>query len=427
LSVLFILDKIEESMKNVIIIDASPLFREFLKDKLSTEKVSVSIAQGKRDAFTKMISTLPDLIILDVQDSFEDLLDFLEKKYNDPNASRIPIIAAGPLVERSKIAVLAQFGVIKYFTKPIKFDILFESIGHILKLSFSMDVTPCVLDIHRNGNIIFIEVAQGLNREKLALLKYKLAEMIENEGMENSKIILMMTNLDLSFVDGSNLELLLDNILANPKIQTKNVKVLSFSSFTRELISGHPRYSGIEVATNLSNVLNSLVDSSTFSSMSDLITDKILTPDGEQMQGSIETRFYSDTGVIQDDDVSGNVLRIALVDDDMVILKLLENSFKSIGATCDLYNNSTEFVTGIHKHKYDLVILDIFMPGISGFDILKRLQESNSDIPIIIYSQATQKEAVVKALSLGAKRYLVKPQKPEVIIQKSIELLHGKI
>jgi Response regulator containing CheY-like receiver, AAA-type ATPase, and DNA-binding domains len=414
-------------MKNVIIVDASPLFREFLKDKLSTEKVSVSIAQGKRDAFTKMISTLPDLVILDVQESFEDLLEFLEKKYNDPNASRIPIIAAGPLVERTKIAVLAQFGVIKYFTKPIKFDVLFESIGHILKLSFSMDVTPCLLDIHRTGNIIFIEVAQGLNREKLALLKYKLSEMIENEKLETPKAILMMTNLDLSFVDGSNLELLLDNILANPKIQTKNLKVLSFSSFARDLISGHPRYSGIEVTTNLSQVLNSLVDSSSFSNMSDLITDKILTADGEQVLGSIETRFYSDTGVIQDDESLGNVLRIALVDDDTVILKIIENAFKTIGAVCDLYSNGTEFITGVNKHKYDLVILDIMMPGISGFDILKRLQETQGQLPVIVYSQATQKETVVQALSLGARRYLVKPQKPEVIIQKAIELLHGKI
>jgi len=251
--------------------------------------------------------------------------------------------------------------------------------------------------------------------------------MIENETIENPKVILMMTNLDLTFVDGSNLEQLLDNVLANPKIQNKNVKVLSFNTFTRDLISGHPRYSGVETATNLAQVLNSLVDSSSFSNISDLITDRILTPGEEQIPGSIETRFYSDSGVIQDDDSLGDVLRIAIVDDDMVILKLLENSFKSIGASCDLYNNGTEFITGFNKHKYDLVILDIFMPGISGFDILKRLQESDSSIPIMIYSQTTQKEAVVQALSLGAKRYLVKPQKPEVIIQKSIELLHGKI
>ena len=81
----------------------------------------------------------------------------------------------------------------------------------------------------------------------------------------------------------------------------------------------------------------------------------------------------------------------------------------------------------MNKHKYDLIVLDIFMPGISGFDTLKKLQDVSDVPPIIVYSQAVQKEAVIQALSLGAKRYLVKPQKPEIIVQKSIELLHGKI
>ena len=67
------------------------------------------------------------------------------------------------------------------------------------------------------------------------------------------------------------------------------------------------------------------------------------------------------------------------------------------------------------------------MPGISGFDILARLGNSAQAVPIIIYSQTTKREDVIRALSLGAKHYLVKPQKPEVIVQKAIELLHGKI
>ena len=67
------------------------------------------------------------------------------------------------------------------------------------------------------------------------------------------------------------------------------------------------------------------------------------------------------------------------------------------------------------------------MPGISGFDILTRLGSSAGDIPIIIYSQKTRRDDVIRALSLGAKQYLVKPQKPEVVVQKAIELLHGKI
>ena len=61
-------------MNNVLLIDASPLFREFLKDKLSAEKVSVTVTQGKRDAFIKMISVLPDLIVYEVHDDFPERL-----------------------------------------------------------------------------------------------------------------------------------------------------------------------------------------------------------------------------------------------------------------------------------------------------------------------------------------------------------------
>ena len=96
-------------------------------------------------------------------------MSFLEKKRADPNAVRIPMIVSGPVADRTKLSQFAQFGVTKYFTKPIKFDIFFEAVGQILSLAFSMDTTQCVLDIHRNGHIIFIEIADGLNREKLAL------------------------------------------------------------------------------------------------------------------------------------------------------------------------------------------------------------------------------------------------------------------
>ena len=415
-------------MKNVLLIDASPLFREFLKDKLSAEKVAVTVTQGKRDAFIKMISVLPDLIVYEVHDDFPELFRFLEKKRSNPNAVRTPMIVSGPVADRSKLSQFAQFGVTKYFTKPIKFDIFFEAVGQILGLAFSMDTTQCILDIHRNGDIVFVEIAEGLNREKLALLKYKLTEMVDAGRMDAPKIILMITNLDLTFVDGANIELLLDNVLAAPKVLPKNVKVLSFNAFIRELISGHPEYEGIEVVTELSDVLNSLIDSSAASSISELVAEKILTSEGGQVPDSIDTRFYSDLGVKQDDtETVGNVLHIALVDDDSVILKLLENAFRAVSATCDLYSSGAEFLTGINKHRYDLAVVDILMPGISGFDILTRLGSSAGDIPIIIYSQKTRRDDVIRALSLGAKQYLVKPQKPEVVVQKAIELLHGKI
>ena len=67
------------------------------------------------------------------------------------------------------------------------------------------------------------------------------------------------------------------------------------------------------------------------------------------------------------------------------------------------------------------------MPGISGFDILKTLRQHQVTSPVLVYSQAAQKEAIIQSLTLGAKTYLVKPQKHEVIISKAMEILNGKI
>jgi len=417
-------------MKHVLIIDASPTFLEFLKDKLEEEKIEVTSVQGKRDAMTKIISILPDLVILDINEdnAFSAMLGFLQKVNADPNASRIPVIAVGPIYERSEIEIFAKLGLVKYFVKPIKFDIFFESIGHILRTAFSMDITPCVLDLHRNGNIIFIEIAQGLNREKIQLLKYKLGEITNAEKI-SPKIILMMSNLELTFVDGFNIEFLLDCILANSRIHAKNIKILSFSSFVKDLIDGHEDYSGIEVVTDISQVLNSVLDNSASSKVSDLITDNILATGEDDTEGSLEIRFSSDASAILPDETDmqedSKKPKVVIVDDDAVISKLLSSAFESAGFICKQYSTGTEFLSQFSKSKCDIVILDIFMPGISGFDTLKRLQNVPSPPPVIVYSQAVDREMIIQILSFGAKQYIVKPQKPEVIVQKALEIINA--
>ena len=162
-------------------------------------------------------------------------------------------------MERAQISSLVQYGVVKYFSKPIKFDVFFEAIGKIIRANLSMDTTPCVLEIHHNGNVIFVEVAQGLNREKISLLKYKISEMIDNYKIKDPKVIVMMTNLQLSFVDGINLELLLDTVLADNRIQSRNVKILSLDDYMNDFIDGHVEYIGVKVLKDLTSALGSIV------------------------------------------------------------------------------------------------------------------------------------------------------------------------
>lgn len=412
-------------MKKVLIIDNHPLFRDYLKQKLSEDQIEVILTQERRDSFPKMITNLPNLIIFDMGIGNPDDIEFLEKKAADSNTATIPTIITGPIQDRSYIASLAKYGVIKYFEKPIQFDLLFDSIGKVLHTSLSMDETPCVLDLHRNRDIIFVELALGLNREKLALLHYKLTDMITREEIDNPKIIIMLTNLELTFVDGYNLEFLIDNILDCPKVHNKNVKVLALSPYVKDFLAGHERYSEIEMSTNLPRVLSSLVENMSVSSVSDIITDKILTATdvAELDDSTVDTRFSSDTST-DGSKKTGTVLKLAIVDDNPDSLSEIQNIFTDIGANCVPYTSGQDFLNDYDSQDFNLVILDVLLKDQRGLGILQTLQAEPKAPPVLVYSQSLQKDLVIKVLSSGANSYLVKPQKPNVLIQKCFSLLN---
>ena len=394
-------------MKKVLISDNYPLFRDFLKQKLSEEQIEIITTQENRDLYTKLITNLPNLLILDLSDDDSLDMEFLQKKLSDSNTANIPIIITGPQKDRSAIASLAKYGVIKYFEKPVQFDLLFKSIGNTIHTPIPIDTTPCVLDLHRNNKVIFIELALGLNREKLSLMRFKLSEMIESEKIENPKIVIMLTNLELSFVDGYNLEFLIDNVLSCPRVHNKNVKILSLSPFVKELLDGHPDYSEIEMSNNLSRVLNDLVDTSLSTNIPDIITSQILTKtDIEKMdKDSMATRFSSDSIDKSIKKNAGTVLNVAIIDSDESTLEISKNSFEQVGAICQCFTKGKQFIENYAEGKFDLIVLDVLLEDKTGLSLLQVLQKRPHSPPVIVYSQSLQKEIVVKVLSIGAKSY----------------------
>lgn len=413
-------------MKKVLIIDSHQLFRDFLKQKLADDQLEVILTQENRDSYTKLINILPNLVILDMNEDHEEEMEFLEKKISDANTASIPVIVTGPEMNKASIASLAKYGVIRYFSKPIQFDIFFEAIGKKLQIPLSIDMTPCVLDIHRNNNIVFIELALGMNREKIALLQYKLTEMIEQEQIESPKVIIMLTNLSLSFVDGFNLEFLIDNVLACPKIHNKNVKILSLSPFVHELIEGHKTYENIEVSDNLHKLLNSLMDTSFSTDVFDVLADRILMPSTEFEidTSSVETRFYSDNSSENSASKNdGTVVHVALIDSDLQSLAYEKTSFEAMGAKCTAFNSGNKFLTDYESGKFDLVLLDILVSDGSGFNVLQQMKNRYDAPPVVVYSQSPQKDFMVKVLTAGARNYLIKPLKPGQLVHKCLSVL----
>ncbi len=411
-------------MKKVLIAEKHALFREFLKNKLSADQVEVIVSQGTRDLQTKMITNLPNLIILDFDNDYIEELEFLQKKSDDSNASLIPVIITGPNQDKSAIMGLTKYGVKKYFAKPIQFDIFFESIGKILGIPLSMDTTPCMLELHRNGNIIFIDLARGLNRDKIALLQFKLSEIIEKESIEYPRIVIMLTSLQLSFVDGYNLEFLIDNVRSCPKIHNKYIKILSLSPYLKELIDGHTEYNEIEIADNLPRLLKGIVETTASNAnISDLITNRILTPSVTQNKNDadIDTRFSFETD--DEQKAEGTMMDIAVIDSNDATLENTINIFTNAGAKCTGFKTGQEFLSAYSEGKFDLIILDIFISDKTGLSLLQRMKTKMNVPPIVIYSQNMTMEIMQKILALGARKIIIKPSKPEILVQKCLEVL----
>jgi two-component system, OmpR family, response regulator MprA len=103
-----------------------------------------------------------------------------------------------------------------------------------------------------------------------------------------------------------------------------------------------------------------------------------------------------------------DVPRILLVDDDRNLLELLERGFRFEGFRVETALDSPRCFEALEREPPDVVLLDIGMPRIDGFEVLKRLRQG-SDIPIVMLSARDEVADKVSALGIGADDYVAKP------------------
>lgn len=113
--------------------------------------------------------------------------------------------------------------------------------------------------------------------------------------------------------------------------------------------------------------------------------------------------------------------KILIVEDDKFLRELI--SQKLVKEEYDISEavDGEEGIKKIKEEKPELILLDLILPGIDGFEVLSRMKEdaSISSIPVIILSNLGQKEDVEKGLKLGATDYLIKAHfTPGEIIEK---------
>lgn len=102
--------------------------------------------------------------------------------------------------------------------------------------------------------------------------------------------------------------------------------------------------------------------------------------------------------------------RILLAEDDRILRKAGEVTLRKHGYTVVSAVDGEDALAKVHEQKPDLILLDVIMPKLGGFDVLARLQDDpeTRNIPVIMLSNLGQESDVNRAIARGARDYLVK-------------------
>src|SRR5690242_13575141 len=109
---------------------------------------------------------------------------------------------------------------------------------------------------------------------------------------------------------------------------------------------------------------------------------------------------------------------ILIVDDEELNSEGLARRLQRHGYAVTVAESGREAIDMLGQHRFDLVLLDIMMPGMNGLDVLKFLRRVDSllDLPIIMVTAKGESEDIVQALELGANDYVTKPLDLPVVL-----------
>jgi len=101
--------------------------------------------------------------------------------------------------------------------------------------------------------------------------------------------------------------------------------------------------------------------------------------------------------------------RVLLVEDEAALAEGLRLNLERKGYAVDLAGTGEEAVDRLREERFDLVLLDVQLPGIDGFEVCRRLRDFNDFTPVLMLTARNQPDDVIYGLKLGADDYVVKP------------------
>jgi len=120
--------------------------------------------------------------------------------------------------------------------------------------------------------------------------------------------------------------------------------------------------------------------------------------------------------------------KILIVEDEQDIRNLLVFNLEKNDFNVQAVDNGEKALSLIRSNNFDLILLDLMIPGISGFDLTRILKndDETSEVPIIMLTAKGEEDDIVKGLEIGAADYITKPFSPKVLIARINKVIQNK-
>ena len=119
--------------------------------------------------------------------------------------------------------------------------------------------------------------------------------------------------------------------------------------------------------------------------------------------------------------------KILIVDDDTRVAKYVASHLSSAGHSCTIHNTGNEVVEMAERDRFDMLVLDLMLPGVSGFEVCRRIRR-NADLymmTVLIISSMRNHEEIMHGLAQGADDFIAKPFDIQEVVKRVDALLNS--
>lgn len=410
-------------LKNkIVLIDNDEILKLYLKERLNKAGIEVICCKDGFEGSLKIKNENPDLIIVDSDLKRIDIFTLIREKNEYKSTIDIPVIIMEKEQNTETERALAELRVSSILLKPIKIDLLFRNICKLLNCRIDFDRTKSMMDAHINEDILFVEISDGLNAEKIDVLTYEIRNMVEQYGKILTKVLIICSNITNSPNLNVKLEQLITSITDETAAVTSTIRILTpQNSPIAKIIAESKKFKDIMIVENISDAISSFGKINIFAHESEVdeINTMLLTSANEK----ISVPLPMDMHFASEDNPMKSQYSVAIIDDDLPILEYLETVFESDGWKTNAYETPVAFIKELQNVRPDVIFLDLMMPGINGIQVIQYLRKNKIKIPIVVITALSQREIIARVKEYGVSHFLTKPLHMNDILDAAKEVL----